>query len=341
MQLFGPQRGQSPSALAELEVVRRPAVRTFADELAREQLHRRQLLALPERLDGLADAGADDGGLAAARPQLGEERAQPRHGLRDLEQAPDELRPRRLDQPDLPVEHLGVAHAVVVRLLLELPPRLADERLQRDLVALVRRHRAVVVEEGEEARARRRRAGARGSGAVVHGESLHGRGPRRTAPVGPSVMPRVYTRRRASPTGETMLPMRARRPPRTPGSALGTASRRASPRRTAPVPPGTPRLWSCSRWRCHSGCRREQRQCVLAMAPPNGATAVTATNGAIHDATGVDTPERTYQASMPSGSPTSGHGVSDPVTRSARPGCPSWPVGRRPSMCRSLAARVW
>ena len=57
------------------------------------------------------------------------------------------------DKPDLPVEDLGVAHAVVVRLLLELPPGVADERLQRELVALVRRHRAVVVEQGEEARA--------------------------------------------------------------------------------------------------------------------------------------------------------------------------------------------
>ena len=93
----------------------------------------------------------------------------PGHGLRDLEQAPDELRPRRLDQPDLPVEHLGVAHAVVVRLLLELPPRVADERLQRDLVALVRRHRAVVVEEGEEARAGGARAVRARAGHGAHG----------------------------------------------------------------------------------------------------------------------------------------------------------------------------
>ena len=146
-----------------------------------------------ERFDRLADAGADDGALAAARPQLGEEVAQPGHGLRDLEQAPDELRPRRLDQPDLPVEHLRVAHAVVVRLLLELPPAVADERLQRDLVALVRRHRAVVVEEGEEARAGGGLGAACLSRVAGHGESVHGRDARRRR--------RGFAGRRASAAG--------------------------------------------------------------------------------------------------------------------------------------------
>ena len=64
--------------VAELQVVRRPAVWAPPIELAREELHRRQVQALPERFDRLADAGADDGGLAAAGLQPGEEVVQAR-----------------------------------------------------------------------------------------------------------------------------------------------------------------------------------------------------------------------------------------------------------------------
>ena len=168
LQLFRPAARAVAERVAELEVVRRSAVRAVADQLAGEELDRRQLEALPERLDRLADAGADDGGLAAAGLQLDEEVVQARHAAR-RPRARRRMSSARgaCDQRDLPVEHLGVAHAVVVRLLLELPPGVADERLQRDLVALVRRHRAVVVEEGEEARAGGA-ARARACGPVGH-----------------------------------------------------------------------------------------------------------------------------------------------------------------------------
>ena len=85
----------------------------------------------------------------AARFQLGQKRRQAQRWLGLGHEGAEKLLPRRADQPDLPVEDLGVAHTVGLSLGLEGPPGVTDEALQDYLVALVGRERAVVIKKGE------------------------------------------------------------------------------------------------------------------------------------------------------------------------------------------------
>ncbi len=116
----------------------------------------------------------------AARPprsfERGEERRQPGRRFGHGGEHAEELVPRRPDQPDLAVEALGMAEAVGAQLVLDGAPRVADEVLEDDLVALVGGHGAVVVEQGED-----RAAAAAGvrvvSVSAGHEGSVHARDP--------------------------------------------------------------------------------------------------------------------------------------------------------------------